>query len=197
MDGREMLSPQSAKYEKVKDTVDLWFDSGSTYETVRKGSHAKELKFPADLYLECSDQHRGWFHSSLLISCMLNGRAPYDRLLTHGFVVDGKGLKMSKSVGNVIAPQKLVDQYGADIVRWWAASTDYSGDVSISDEIVKRVVESYRRIRNTLRFLLANTSDFDPTRHALPTEQWLEIDRYAIARLDALQTELLAHLDLF
>ncbi len=159
----------ASMYMKNRDTLDVWFDSGSTFQTVlggtdHHGSHADELRYPADLYLEGSDQHRGWFHSSLLISCMLNGRAPYDALLTHGFVVDGDGRKMSKSLGNVIAPQKLVDQYGADIVRWWAASTDYSGDLSISDEILKRVVESYRRIRNTLRFLLANTSDFDPKR---------------------------------
>ena len=189
-------------YEKNRDTLDVWFDSGSTFQTVlggtnHRGSHADELRYPADLYLEGSDQHRGWFHSSLLISCMLNGRAPYDMLLTHGFVLDGQGRKMSKSLGNVIAPQKLIDQYGADVVRWWVASTDYSGDVTISDEIMKRVVESYRRIRNTLRFLLANTSDFDPAQHALPIEQWLEIDRYAIARMDALQREVLAHLDVF
>ncbi len=189
-------------YVKNRDTLDVWFDSGSTFQTVlggtnHHGSHADVLHYPADMYLEGSDQHRGWFHSSLLISCMLNGRAPYDMLLTHGFVVDGQGRKMSKSVGNVVAPQKLIDQYGADIVRWWAASTDYTGDVSISDEIMKRVVESYRRIRNTLRFLLANTADFDPGQHALPVEQWLEIDRYAIARMDALQRELLAHLEVF
>ena len=192
----------AAMYVKNRDTLDVWFDSGSTFQTVlggtdHHGSHADVLRYPADMYLEGSDQHRGWFHSSLLISCMLNGRAPYDMLLTHGFVVDGQGRKMSKSLGNVTAPQKLIDQYGADIVRLWAASTDYSGDVSISDEIMKRVVESYRRIRNTLRFLLANTSDFDPKQHALPVDQWLEIDRYALARMDALQRELLAHLDVF
>ena len=192
----------ASMYMKNRDTLDVWFDSGSTFQTVlggtnHHGSHADQLRYPADMYLEGSDQHRGWFHSSLLISCMLNGRAPYDMLLTHGFVVDGQGRKMSKSLGNVTAPQELIDKYGADIVRWWAASTDYSGDVSISDEIMKRVVESYRRIRNTLRFLLANTSDFDPARHALPVAEWLEIDRYAVARLDALQRELLAHLEVF
>jgi len=191
-----------AMYMKNRDTIDVWFDSGSTFQTVLggtdgHGSDAGTLRYPADMYLEGSDQHRGWFHSSLLISCMLNGRAPYERLLTHGFVVDGQGRKMSKSLGNVVAPQTLVDQYGADLVRWWAASTDYTGDVSLSEEIMKRVVESYRRIRNTLRFLLANTSDFDPVAHALPVDQWLEIDRYAIARLDALQKELLAHLEVF
>ena len=189
-------------YMKNRDTIDVWFDSGSTFSTVlggaaHHGSHSDALRYPADLYVEGSDQHRGWFHSSLLLSCMLNGRAPYDMLLTHGFVLDGQGRKMSKSLGNVTAPQKLIDQYGADIVRWWTASTDYSGDVLISDEIMKRVVESYRRIRNTLRFLLANTSDFDPVAHALPVDQWLEIDRYAIARLATLQAEVLAHLDVF
>ena len=210
VDAATMLKPYDrgtsdtdpSMYMKNRDTIDVWFDSGSTFQTVlggtrHEGSHADVLTYPADMYLEGSDQHRGWFHSSLLISSMLNGRAPYDMLLTHGFVLDGQGRKMSKSLGNVTAPQKLIDQYGADIVRWWVASTDYSGDVLISDEIMKRVVESYRRIRNTLRFLLANTSDFDPDMHALPIEQWLEIDRYAIARIDALQQELLAHLDVF
>ncbi len=190
------------RYARNRDTLDVWFDSGSTFQTVLggttgHGTHADALKYPADLYLEGSDQHRGWFHSSLLLSCMLNGRAPYDTLLTHGFVMDGQGRKMSKSLGNVIAPQTLIDQYGADIVRLWTASVDYSGDVSISDEILKRVVESYRRIRNTLRFLLANTSDFDPVAHAMPVESWVEIDRYAVARMAALQREVLAHLEVF
>jgi isoleucyl-tRNA synthetase len=178
-------------YLKIRDTLDVWFDSGSTFQTVMggpggetngMGSHGPQSRYPADLYLEGSDQHRGWFHSSLLVSCMVNGRAPYDGLLTHGFVVDGAGRKMSKSVGNVIAPQKVSDTLGAEILRLWVASTDYSGELSISDEILKRVVEAYRRIRNTLRFLLANTSDFDPVKHALPVAEWLEIDRYALAR---------------
>src|SRR5690349_11631173 len=177
----ELLGADAAQYEKTKDTLDVWFDSGSTHETVLRGSHAKELKFPADLYLEGSDQHRGWFHSSLLVSCMLNGRAPYDALLTHGFVVDGQGRKMSKSLGNVIAPQKISETLGAEMLRLWVAATDYSGELFISDEILKRVVETYRRIRNTLRFLLANTSDFDPKRDAMPVEEWVEIDRYAVA----------------
>jgi isoleucyl-tRNA synthetase len=159
---------------------------------VLRGSHAAELKFPADLYLEGSDQHRGWFHSSLLVSCMLNGRAPYQALLTHGFVVDGQGRKMSKSLGNVVAPQKVSETLGAEILRLWVASTDYSGELSISDEILKRVVESYRRIRNTLRFLLANLSDFDPQRDALPPAQWLEIDRYAVALAADVQAGILA-----
>ena len=188
----DLLGAEAASYEKVKDTLDVWFDSGSTHETVLRGSHAKELKFPADLYLEGSDQHRGWFHSSLLVSCMLNGRAPYDALLTHGFVVDGQGRKMSKSLGNVIAPQKISETLGAEILRLWAAATDYSGELFISDEILKRVVETYRRIRNTLRFLLANTSDFDPKQHAIPVADWLEIDRYAIVLVTDLQENIAA-----
>jgi isoleucyl-tRNA synthetase len=145
----------------MSDTLDVWFDSGTTHSSVLRGSHRSELAYPADLYLEGSDQHRGWFQSSLLIGCAMDGRAPYKALLTHGFVVDGKGLKMSKSKGNVIAPQKIADTLGAEILRLWVAATDYSGELSISDEILKRVVEAYRRIRNTLRFLLANTADFD------------------------------------
>ena len=190
-----------ADYVKIKDTLDVWFDSGSTFQTVMggpqgesngMGSHGPQSRYPADLYLEGSDQHRGWFHSSLLISCMVNGRAPYEGLLTHGFVVDGQGRKMSKSVGNVIAPQKVSDTLGAEILRLWVASTDYSGELSISDEILKRVVEAYRRIRNTLRFLLANTSDFDAAKDALPVSEWLEIDRYAVARAAEFQAAVLA-----
>jgi isoleucyl-tRNA synthetase len=195
IDARELLGPESAQYEKVKDTLDVWFDSGSTHETVLKGSHAKQLRFPADLYLEGSDQHRGWFHSSLLVSCMLNGRAPYDALLTHGFVVDGEGRKMSKSLGNVIAPRKISETLGAEILRLWVAATDYSGELFISDEILKGVVESYRRIRNTLRFLLANTCDFDPKRNAMPVADWVEIDRYAVALVAELQRSILEDYD--
>ncbi len=183
------------KYRKLSDTLDVWFDSGSTHQTVmggpqgrekHLGSHPDETGFPADLYLEGSDQHRGWFHSSLLVSCMLNGRPPYKALLTHGFTVDGQGRKMSKSKGNVVSPQKVSDTLGAEVLRLWVASTDYSGDLSISDEILKRVVESYRRIRNTLRFLLANTADFD-AKDAPAT--LFEIDRYAVARAQALMAE--------
>ncbi|HEY4637532.1 MAG TPA: class I tRNA ligase family protein, partial [Burkholderiales bacterium] len=144
---------------------------------------------PVDLYLEGSDQHRGWFHSSLLVSCMLNGVAPYRSLLTHGFVVDGEGRKMSKSKGNTVAPQEVSNTLGAEILRLWVASTDYSGELSISNEILKRVVESYRRIRNTLRFLLANTSDFDAAKDAVPAAQMVEIDRYALAMTARLQQE--------
>jgi len=191
----ELLGADAAQYEKVKDTLDVWFDSGTTHHTVLRGSHAAESKFPADLYLEGSDQHRGWFHSSLLTGCMTDGRAPYESLLTHGFVVDGEGKKMSKSKGNVIVPQQVMDELGADILRLWVASTDYSGELSISKEILKRVVESYRRIRNTLRFLLANISDFDPAQHALPVAEWLEIDRYALEITRALQEKAAAGYD--
>ncbi len=189
----DLLGADAANYVKNKDTLDVWFDSGVTHQTVLRGSHAAESHFPADLYLEGSDQHRGWFHSSLLTSAMINGRAPYKALLTHGFVVDGEGKKMSKSKGNVVAPQKVSDTMGADILRLWVAATDYSGELSISDEILKRVVESYRRIRNTLRFLLANTSDFDPAKDAVAIDQLMEIDRYAIARMNELQAEIRTH----
>ncbi len=181
IDPRELLGSEAAHYEKVRDTLDVWFDSGSTHFTVLQGSHAPETGFPADLYLEGSDQHRGWFHSSLLVSCMMNGVPPYKALLTHGFTVDGEGRKMSKSKGNTVAPQQVSSTLGAEILRLWVAATDYSGELAISSEILKRVVESYRRIRNTLRFLLANTSDFDPVRHSVPVAEMAEIDRYALA----------------
>jgi len=178
----------ATQYKKVTDTLDVWFDSGVTHYSVLK--RRDQLAYPADLYLEGSDQHRGWFQSSLLTGCAMDGRAPYESLLTHGFVVDGSGHKMSKSKGNVIAPQKVMDTYGADILRLWAASTDYSGELTISDEILKRVVESYRRIRNTLRFLLANLADFDAEKDMLPLEDWVEIDRYMLAFTKELQNDL-------
>jgi isoleucyl-tRNA synthetase len=177
----ELLGAESSLYEKSRDTLDVWFDSGSTHFTVLRRSHKDESTYPADMYLEGSDQHRGWFHSSLLTACMLDGHPPYKSLLTHGFVVAGDGRKMSKSLGNVMAPQKVADSLGAEILRLWVGSTDYSGELTISDEILKRVVESYRRIRNTLRFLLANTSDFDPAKHAVPVERMVEVDRFALA----------------
>jgi len=204
LDPKELLGAEAEQYVKIKDTLDVWFDSGSTHQTViggpdgkmtGAGSHGAALQFPADLYLEGSDQHRGWFHSSLLLSCMLNGVPPYKGLLTHGFFVDGQGRKMSKSLGNTLEPQKISGSLGAEILRLWVAATDYSGELSISDEILKRVVESYRRIRNTLRFLLANTADFDPGTHALPVEDWLEIDRYALALAQSLQQEVMRDYD--
>jgi isoleucyl-tRNA synthetase len=177
--GCEDFGVDPKKYRKIADTVDVWFDSGTTHYTVLR--NLQEQKYPADLYLEGSDQHRGWFQSSLLTGCAIDGRAPYNSLLTHGFVVDGEGRKMSKSMGNVVAPRKVADTLGAEIIRLWVAATDYSGELSISDEILKRVVESYRRLRNTLRFLLANIADFDPRADMLPVDRWVEIDRYALA----------------
>ncbi|RQO35803.1 isoleucine--tRNA ligase [Herminiimonas sp. KBW02] len=197
LDPKELLGADADMYLKNKDTLDVWFDSGCTHQTVLRGSHKEELAFPADLYLEGSDQHRGWFHSSLLTSSMMNGRAPYKALLTHGFTVDGEGKKMSKSLGNTLAPQKISDTLGADILRLWIASTDYSGELSISDEILKRVTESYRRIRNTVRFLLSNTSDFDAAKDLVPVADMLEIDRYAIAQMNALQAEIQAHYQVY
>jgi len=195
LDPVELLGNDAAHYDKTGHTLDVWFDSGVTHACVLK--RRAELAHPADLYLEGSDQHRGWFQSSLLTGCATDGRAPYDALLTHGFVVDGRGHKMSKSKGNVVSPQKVMDQYGADILRLWVATTDYSGELTISDEILKRVVESYRRIRNTLKFLLANLSDFEPGAHALPVDDWLEIDRYVLALTRHLQGELQAHYDAY
>jgi len=184
----ELLGDDARHYRKVPDTLDVWFDSGTTHASVLR--RREDLGYPADLYLEGSDQHRGWFQSSLLTACAIDGRAPYEGLLTHGFVVDGQGHKMSKSKGNVIAPQKVMDELGADILRLWVAATDYSGELSISKEILKRVVESYRRIRNTLRFLLANLADYDHARDALPVDEWLEIDRYAWVMMVDLQAAL-------
>ena len=189
LDPKELLGDEANQYRKMKDTLDVWFDSGVTHLSVMRGSHPDACGYPADLYLEGSDQHRGWFQSSLLTGCAIDGRAPYKALLTHGFVVDGKGLKMSKSKGNVVAPQKVSDTLGADILRLWAAATDYSGELSISDEILKRVVESYRRIRNTLRFLLANTADFNASTDLLDPADWLEIDRYALAMTREMQAQ--------
>ncbi|WP_037585205.1 isoleucine--tRNA ligase [Stenoxybacter acetivorans] len=188
LDARELLGDEADVYEKLKDTLDVWFDSGSTHAAVLR--RREELAWPADLYLEGSDQHRGWFQSSMLTGCATAGRAPYKQLLTHGFVVDGNGQKMSKSLGNVIAPQKINDTLGADILRLWVASTDYSGELAISDEILKRVTESYRRLRNTLRFLLANLSDFNPIEHAVPQEQMISLDRYALVLARQLQEKL-------
>jgi isoleucyl-tRNA synthetase len=190
LEAKELIGEDAARYEKVKDTLDVWFDSGSTHYTVMRGSHRDETGFPADLYLEGSDQHRGWFHSSLLVASMMDGVPPYRALLTPGFVIDMEGRKMSKSRGTGMSPQEIIGTLGADILRLWVASTDYSGELNLSNEILKRVVESYRRIRNTLRFLLANLDDFDPARDALPVDAWLEIDRYAWVMTHDLQRSL-------
>jgi isoleucyl-tRNA synthetase len=203
LDPRDWLGDEAEQYTKSTDILDVWFDSGSTFFHVLGspwGSHpqGRHPNGPeADLYLEGHDQHRGWFHSSLLLACALEGRAPYRGLLTHGFATDGQGRKMSKSLGNVIAPQTVSNKLGAEIIRLWVASTDYSGDLNIDDKILARVVDAYRRIRNTLRFLLANTSDFDAERDALPLGELLEVDRYAFARAAQLQKEILAHYDVY
>ena len=183
---------EAADYVRSTDILDVWFDSGVTHYTVMRGSHADELAWPADLYLEGSDQHRGGFHSSLLPGTMIDGRAPYKMLLTHGFVVDEKGEKMSKSKGNVVRPQEVSEKFGAEILRLWVASTDYSGELRLGQTILKRVVESYRRVRNTLRFLLANTSDFDASKDLVPVENLLELDRWALAYTERFQKEVLA-----
>ncbi len=186
LDKAELLSPADCEqYDKLPDTMDVWFDSGSTHFSVLK--QRPELAWPADLYLEGSDQHRGWFQSSMLTGCATLGRAPYKQLLTHGFVVDQNGRKMSKSIGNVVAPQEVYNEFGADILRLWTAATDYSGELAISKEILKRVTESYRRIRNTLSFLFANLKDFSPIEDAVPFADMVEIDRYALVLARLLQ----------
>ncbi len=197
----------AAHYTKSNDILDVWFDSGSSFFHVlneKVGSHPgvthggeDGLGPEADLYVEGHDQHRGWFHSSLLICCAMEGHAPYRGLLTHGFTVDGKGRKMSKSLGNFISLQESTQKLGAEIIRLWAAATDYSGDLGIDEKILARVVDSYRRIRNTLRFLLANTSDFYAEADAVPLDQMLEIDRWALARTAQFQAEVLAHYEVY
>jgi isoleucyl-tRNA synthetase len=195
----------AAHYTKSSDILEVWFDSGSTFWHVLRGSHAHA--YPngashaagpeADLYLEGHDQHRGWFHSSLLLGCAIEDRAPYKGLLTHGFATDGQGRKMSKSLGNTVEPQSVTSKLGAEIVRLWVASTDYSGDLNIDDKILARVVDAYRRIRNTLRFLMANSSDFDAATDTVPADQLLEIDRWALSRAAELQAEILKHFDVY
>ena len=200
LEPRDWLGDEAANYTKSTDILDVWFDSGSTFSHVLQGSHAGSAHASgpeADLYLEGHDQHRGWFHSSLLIACAIEGHAPYRGLLTHGFATDGQGRKMSKSLGNVVAPQSVSDKLGAEIVRLWVASTDYSGDLNIDDKILARVVDAYRRIRNTLRFLLANTSDFDAATDAVPLAEMLEVDRYSLARAAQFQAEVLAHYEVY
>ncbi|ABD69165.1 Isoleucyl-tRNA synthetase [Rhodoferax ferrireducens T118] len=196
-----ILGAQDAlQYTKSSDILEVWFDSGTTHTTVLKGSHpgSGHPDGPeADLYLEGHDQHRGWFHSSLLTACAMYGRAPYKGILTHGFTVDSKGHKMSKSAGNGVDPQETSKKLGAEIIRLWVAASDYSGDIAGDDKILARVVDTYRRIRNTLKFLLANVSDFDPATDAVPQEQMLEIDRYALSRAAQLQADILAHYEVY
>ncbi|MHC2147196.1 isoleucine--tRNA ligase [Pseudomonas sp. 210_17 TE3656] len=195
MDAAELLGEEAGQYDKIADTLDVWFDSGTTHWHVLRGSHSigHETGPRADLYLEGSDQHRGWFHSSLLTGCAIDNHAPYRELLTHGFTVDENGRKMSKSLGNTIEPQKVNDTLGADILRLWVSATDYSGEMAVSEQILQRSADAYRRIRNTARFLLSNLSGFDPARDLLPAEDMLALDRWAVDRTLLLQRELEEH----
>ena len=201
----DVLGDQASQYSKSNDILDVWFDSGSSFFHVLRGSHPGTSSGfddgahgpDADLYLEGHDQHRGWFHSSLLIACAMEDHAPYKGLLTHGFTVDGSGRKMSKSLGNYMPLAESAAKYGGEILRLWCAATDYSGDLGIDAKILARVVDAYRRIRNTLRFLLANTSDFDASKNAVPLAELLEIDRWALARAKQFQDEVLAHYEVY
>jgi isoleucyl-tRNA synthetase len=193
LDPAELLGDAADDYDKVSDTLDVWFDSGVTHAAVLE--RRASLGLPADLYLEGSDQHRGWFQSSLLSAIAMRGAAPYRAVLTHGFTVDAKGQKMSKSRGNVVAPQKIMKSLGADILRLWVASTDYSGEMNVSDEILKRTADAYRRLRNTSRFLLANLHGFDPDTDKLDPENMLCLDRWAVERTRQLQDQVQAAYD--
>ncbi|GGK83568.1 isoleucine--tRNA ligase [Amphritea balenae] len=193
LDAEELLGSEADQYEKVLDTLDVWFDSGVTHHSVLRPTEG--LEFPADLYLEGSDQHRGWFQSSLKTSIAINGCAPYKQVLTHGFTVDGDGRKMSKSVGNVVSPQEVMNKYGADVLRLWVASTDFSSEMTVSDEILKRTSDAYRRIRNTARFLLSNLNGFDPATDMVAPEDMVALDRWAVDRAASLQDELEGHYD--
>jgi isoleucyl-tRNA synthetase len=188
LDAAELLGEEADSYDKVTDTLDVWFDSGVTHACVLR--QREGLQVPADLYLEGSDQHRGWFQSSLLTGIAIDGAAPYKTVLTHGFTVDSDGRKMSKSIGNIIAPKSVMNDLGADILRLWVAATDYRGELTVSDEVFKRTADSYRRIRNTARFLLSNLNGFDPTAHALAFDDMLSLDRWAVDRAAQLQEEL-------
>ncbi|SEJ33548.1 Isoleucyl-tRNA synthetase [Pseudomonas linyingensis] len=192
LDAAELLGDEAAQYDKISDTLDVWFDSGTTHWHVMRGSHpmGHDQGPRADLYLEGSDQHRGWFHSSLLTGAAIDGHAPYRGLLTHGFVVDENGRKMSKSLGNVIAPQEVTDSMGADILRLWVSATDYSGEMAVSKQILQRSADAYRRIRNTMRFLLSNLSGFNPATDLLEPQQMLALDRWAVDAAARLQAEL-------
>ncbi|OUR69327.1 isoleucine--tRNA ligase, partial [Bermanella sp. 47_1433_sub80_T6] len=184
----ELLGDDADKYQKITDTLDVWFDSGVTHAAVLE--EHPELHVPADLYLEGSDQHRGWFQSSLLTSVAARGKAPYKTVLTHGFTVDGDGKKMSKSLGNVMSPQSVVNKLGADILRLWVASTDYTSEMTVSDQILNRTADSYRRIRNTMRFLLANINGFDPKKDMLKPEELLPLDAWIVDQANSLQAEI-------
>ena len=187
LEASELLGDEAEHYEKMSDTLDVWFDSGVTHACVL--NKREDLVFPADLYLEGSDQHRGWFQSSLLASVAMNGVAPYKAVLTHGFTVDAEGKKMSKSKGNVVAPQSVMKDLGADVLRLWVAATDYRGEMTVSDEILRRTSDGYRRLRNTARFLLSNLDDFDPAQHLVANKDLLALDRWIVDRALLLQEE--------
>jgi isoleucyl-tRNA synthetase len=189
LDPADLLGGDAADYEKTTDTLDVWFDSGVTHFAVLR--QREDLGFPAHLYLEGSDQHRGWFQSSLLTAVAMCGMAPYKEVLTHGFTVDANGQKMSKSRGNVVAPQKVVNALGADILRLWVAATDYRGEMTVSDEILKRTGDAYRRLRNTARFLLANLNGFDPARDLVEPQAMLGLDRWTVDRTRRLQEQVI------
>ena len=189
----DILGDDASEYEKTTDTLDVWFDSGVSHYAVLKAS--EHLSDVADMYLEGSDQHRGWFQSSLLTSCAINGRAPYKQVLTHGFTVDQNGHKMSKSVGNVVPPQKVVNSLGADILRLWIGSTDYSGEMTVSDEILNRSADSYRRIRNTMRFMLANMEGFDPSKDLVDIDHMLVLDKWIVSKTAELQKNVIREYD--
>lgn len=190
MDASDLIGADADNYYKVTDTLDVWFDSGVSHACVL--TRRDDLQRPADLYLEGSDQHRGWFQSSLLTSVATTGKAPYKAVLTHGFTVDAEGKKMSKSKGNTVSPQKVVNNLGADIIRLWVAATDYSAEMTVSDEILKRTADSYRRIRNTARYLLSNLNDFDPATNLVAIDELLPLDRWVLDRAYHLQLEILA-----
>ena len=189
-DIKDLLGPDADDYRKVPDTLDVWFDSGSTFYSV-VGVRPEFAGHEADMYLEGSDQHRGWFMSSLMLSTAIDNKAPYKQVLTHGFVVDGQGRKMSKSLGNIVTPQEVMNKLGADILRLWIASTDYSGEMSYSDEIIKRAADSYRRIRNTARFLLANLNGFDPAKDMIKPEDMVVLDRWAVSMAKEAQEQII------
>jgi isoleucyl-tRNA synthetase len=195
VDVKEWLGDDADQYEKVTDTLDVWFDSGVTHHSVLRDRD--NLRFPADLYVEGSDQHRGWFQSSLKTSMTINGEPPYKQVLTHGFTVDAHGKKMSKSVGNVIPPQKVMNDLGADVLRLWVSATDFSAEMSVSDEILKRTADSYRRIRNTARFLLANLEGFNPETDLLPMNDLVALDRWAVSRASELQKDIVDSYDTY
>ncbi|MGB5855079.1 MAG: isoleucine--tRNA ligase [Oceanisphaera sp.] len=194
LDPAELLGDEADSYEKVLDTLDVWFDSGSTFASVVDVRPEFE-GHGADMYLEGSDQHRGWFMSSLMLSTAIKGHAPYRQVLTHGFTVDGNGRKMSKSIGNVVSPQQVMNKLGADILRLWVTSTDYTGEMTVSDEILKRSADAYRRIRNTARFLLANLNGFNPETDMVAPEDMIVIDRWAVGRAQAIQQEITTAFD--